>query len=225
MLPGRPPDAKADGKHNHRNDDNRDLGLTHDRPFEPGFLISGPVGAGWLARSEVEEIGMMHFAIRTTLTFACVAILATLSMGASYLSYLAISLQPGDQISVHIDGTTLSSSSSNPGDTFQIVAAEPFLAQGNVAVISGAVGQGHVVSIAPAKNGKPAAVAIQLDWITSVDGQHVPIAATKKGDPLIFGAGGPYEKNYSKDKPVTVGSDLLFMAYVTQQVSVQVNPT
>ena len=98
---------------------------------------------------------MMHFANRTTLAFACVAILATLSMGASYVSYLAISLQPGDQISVHIDGTTLSSSSSNPGDTFQIVAAEPFLAQGNVAVISGAVGQGHVVSIAPAKNGKP----------------------------------------------------------------------
>ncbi len=168
---------------------------------------------------------MMHLAIRTTLAFACVTVLAMLSMGASYVSYLAISLQPGDQISVHVEGTTLSSSSSNAGDTFQIVAAEPFLAQGNVAVISGAIGQGHVVSIAPAKNGKPAVVAIQLDWITSVDGQHVPIAATKKGDPLIFGAGGPYEKNYSKDKPVTVGPDLAFMAYVTQQVSVQVNPT
>lgn len=168
---------------------------------------------------------MKHLAIRTTLAFACVTVLATLTMGASYVSYLAISLEPGDQLSVHIDGTTLSSSSSNAGDTFQIVAAEAFLAQGNVAVISGAIGQGHVVSIAPAKNGKPAAVAVQLDWITSVDGQHVPIAATKKGDPLIFGAGGPYEKSYSKDKPVTVGSDLVFSAYVSQQVTIQINPT
>lgn len=150
--------------------------------------------------------------------------MATLLVGASHLSYLAIDLNPGDQLSVHLDDATISSASSNAGDTFKIVAAQPLLAQGNVAVISGAIGQGHVVSIAPAKNNKPAALAVQLDWITAVDGQHVPIVATKKGDPLIFGAGGPFEKSFSKAKPVTVGPDFVFSAFVNQQRSIQVNP-
>ncbi len=166
---------------------------------------------------------MKQLAIPKSLAFACVTLLATLSIGAGYVGYLAISLEPGDQLSVHVEGTTISSSSSSAGDTFQIVAAQPFVAQGNVAIISGALGQGHIVSIAPAKNGKPAAVAVQLDWITSVDGQHVPITATKKGDPLIFGAGGPYEKNYSTDKPVTVGSDLVFSGFVSQQRTIQIS--
>lgn len=145
-------------------------------------------------------------------------------LGAVAVSYLAIDVNPGDQLSVHLTkGEALSSASSSAGDTFQIEAASAMIVQGNVAVIAGAIGQGHVASIAPAKNGKPAALAVQLDWITSVDGQHVPIVATKKGDPLIFGAGGPYEKNYAKDKPVTVGPDVVFPGFVGQPRTIQIN--
>jgi hypothetical protein len=162
----------------------------------------------------------------TKMQFAVIlasAALASVVLGAVRVSYLAVNVNPGDQMSVHIEGTTLSSATSGAGDTFGIVAAQAFLAQGNVAVIGGAVGQGHVVSITPAKNNKPAALAIQLDWITAVDGQQIPLVATKKGDPLIFGAGGPYEKNFSKDKPVTVGPDFVFPAYVSEQRYIQIN--
>jgi hypothetical protein len=148
---------------------------------------------------------------------------AFVSLGAAPVSYLAMNINPGDQVSVHIDGTTLSSATSGAGDTFKIVAAQPMIVQGNVVIIGGAVGEGHVASIAPAKNGKPAAVAVQLDYITAVDGQHVPLVATKKGDPLIFGAGGPYEKSYAKDKPVTVGPDMVFTGYASEQRYIQVN--
>jgi hypothetical protein len=149
--------------------------------------------------------------------------LASLALGATRISYLAVNVNPGDQISVHIVGTTLSSATSSAGDTFGVVAAQAYLAQGNVAVIAGAVGQGHVVSITPAKDNKPAALALQVDWITAVDGQQIPLVATKDGDPLIFGAGGPYEKNFSKDKPVTVGPDFAFPAFVSQQRYIQIN--
>jgi hypothetical protein len=153
----------------------------------------------------------------------CTAALAACALGAVRIAYLSVNVNPGDQMSVHLAAdTTISSQSSSAGDTFGIVAAQPYLAQGNVAVIAGAVGQGHVVSITPAKGGKPAALAVQMDWITAVDGQHVAIVATKKGDPLIFGAGGPYEKNYPADKPVTVGPDFVFPAYVNEQRYIQI---
>lgn len=152
-----------------------------------------------------------------------VGVAAFVSLGAARVSYLAVNLNPGDQMSVHLDDVTLSSATSSAGDTFKIVAAQAMLSQGNVVIIGGAVGQGHVESITPPKNGKPAAVAVQLDYITAVDGQHVPLVATKKGDPLIFGAGGPYEKQYSKDKPVTVGPDIVFPGFVSQQRYIQVN--
>ncbi|HXW51584.1 MAG TPA: hypothetical protein VEJ41_06295 [Candidatus Acidoferrales bacterium] len=151
------------------------------------------------------------------------SVAALLLLGAVSVSYLAIDLNPGDQVSVHLDNVTLSSASSGAGDSFPIVAAQAFLAQGNVAIISGATGQGHVVSVTPPKNGKPAALAVQLDWITAVDGQHVALWATKKGDPLIFGAGGPFEANYSKDKPVTVGPDVVITGFVSQQRTIQIN--
>jgi hypothetical protein len=180
------------------------------------------LGRAWLWGSRVEPSGMKTLAgWRIAAIGASVAALSAL--GAVSVTYLAINLNPGDQLSVHIDGTTLSSATSSAGDTFKIVASEAMLSQGNVVVIGGAVGEGHVASVAPPKNGKPAAVAVQLDWITAVDGQHVPLVATKKGDPLIFGAGGPYEKNYAKDKPVTVGPDQVITGYVSQQRYIQVN--
>jgi hypothetical protein len=196
--------------------------LSHLLGFALGIVISAITFPRWLYREGVEIPRMKNPKIRVALVLASVA-LAALALGATRISYLAVNVNPGDQMSVHIDGTTLSSATSSAGDTFGIVAAQAFLAQGNVAVIGGAIGQGHVVSITPAKNDKPAALAIQLDWITAVDGQHIPIAATKKGDPLIFGAGGPYEQNFSKDKPVTVGPDFVFPGFVSEQRYIQIN--
>jgi hypothetical protein len=150
--------------------------------------------------------------------------MAACLLGAARLAYVSVNVNPGDQLSVHLAAnTTISSQTSGAGDTFGIVAAQPYLAQGNVVVIAGAEGQGHVVSITPAKGKKPAAIAVQMDWITAVDGQHVPIVATKKGDPLIIGAGGPYEKNFAAGKPVTVGPDFVFPAFVSQQRYIQVS--
>jgi hypothetical protein len=162
--------------------------------------------------------------VRRILAIAGTVVLSSLLLGAANVSYLAVYLNPGDTVSVHLTGTTLSSATSGAGDTFQVVAAGPTLTQGNVVIISGAPGQGHVVSVKPAKGGKPAALAVQIDWIIAVDGQQIPLTATKKGDPLIFGAGGPYEKSFAKDKPVTVGPDFTITAFVSQQKYIQVNP-
>lgn len=157
---------------------------------------------------------MKRLTIGRYLALFAVAALALVAMGASYGT--SVNMDAGTQVSVHLVDS-ISSTSASPGDTVKLVAAGPALVQGVVAVISGAEGQGHVVSIKPPTNKKPASIAIQTDWITAVDGQHVPIAATKKGDPLIFGSGGPYESNYSKGKPVEIGPDTIFTAYVTQQ--------
>ncbi len=140
--------------------------------------------------------------------------------GAGYANVVILSV--GTQMNVHLT-ESLSSASASPGQSVGILAAGPLVAQGNVAVVSGAIGQAHVVSIAPPKKDKPAAIALQFDWITAVDGQHVPIAATKKGDPVIIGAGGPYAKHFTAGKPVEIAPDFVLPAYVSEERTVTIN--
>jgi hypothetical protein len=169
------------------------------------------------------KAGSRRTVVRASVRGAAIGLLGGLALavgGAGYANVVILSV--GTQMNVHLTDS-LSSTSASPGQTVGIVAAGPLVAQGNVAVVSGAIGQGHVVSVTPPKKGKSAAIALQFDWITAIDGQHVPIAATKKGDPLIIGAGGPYAKQFPAGKPVEIGSDFVLPAYVSEERTVTIN--
>lgn len=163
----------------------------------------------------------MQKAIRTGapgwMTIAAVA--AFCLTAASY----AVPIQVGTAITAHAT-ETLSSSSASAGQTFQILAADPLLVQGWVVVVKGAIGQGHVVSVTRApKDGKGPSVAVQFDWITAADGQHIPLTANKGKGPLVFGAEGPLAANFPKGKEVSVGPDLVFATYASTDRVVTVN--
>jgi hypothetical protein len=138
---------------------------------------------------------------------------ALLATGAQY----TVPITAGTSISAHLV-ETLSSTSSSAGQTFQIVAAAPLVVQGRVVVFKDAHGQGHVVSATPVKDGHQANVVVQFDWMTAVDGTHLPIVAslTSKGTgTLTFGLSGPFAHNFVKGKNIEVGPDLAFPTYLS----------
>jgi len=147
---------------------------------------------------------------------ACAALAASLLLTAVPSNARAITVGAGIPVKVHIVGS-LSSATASAGQTFQIAAAEPLSVQGVIIVDQGASGQGHVVAVTPAgKKGKKASISVQLDWITAVDGQQIPLAAsTSPGTPLVFGPVGVFEHNYVKGKDVVVNSDFTFTAFVS----------
>ena len=136
----------------------------------------------------------------------------------------AIPLPAGTPVSVHLVDS-ISSSGSSQGQTFSIVVAEPAVKQGWVLVQKGATGQGHIVAVTPrGKAGHEASIAVQLDWVVAVSGQHVDLTAVKgKTTPLVFGVNGPYASSFQKGKDVTVGPDLVFPGYVSADGVVTVN--
>lgn len=157
------------------------------------------------------------------LLFAALAALTTIGVTGAGYSNISI-LDPGTQLSVHLT-SSLSSTTANAGDSIALVAGSPLVVQGNVVVVTGAVGQGHVVSVTPPKANKAAAIAIAGDWITAVDGQHVPIAASKKGGPFVFGAGGPSESSYAKGQPIEVNASTPITMFVSEQRTIQITTT
>lgn len=135
----------------------------------------------------------------------------------------AIPLPAGTPVSVHLVDS-ISSSGSSQGQTFSIIVAEPAVKQGWVLVQKGANGQGHIVAVNPVGKGHEASIAVQLDWVVSVSGQHVDLAAVKgKTTPLVFGVNGSYASNFQKGKDISVGPDLVFPGYVSADQVVTVN--
>lgn len=136
----------------------------------------------------------------------------------------AIPLAAGTPVSVHVVDT-LSSTGSSAGQTFSVVVADPVVKQGWVLAQKGANGQGHVVAVnAAGKGGKEASIAVQLDWVVAVSGEHINLTAIKgKDTPLVFGVKGPYASSFEKGKDITVGPDLVFPGYTSSDRVVTVN--
>lgn len=149
-----------------------------------------------------------------------------------------VTIIPGTPLKVHVVGS-LSSASASVGQTFGIVVAEPMTVQGLVVVSPGATGQGHVVAVTPAgKNGKGGSLSVALDWITAVDGQQLPLAATPQSTAganktgtansatvvatLVFGPVGLFAHNFVKGKDVVVKPDFVFPAYTGEGRTVNV---
>ena len=136
----------------------------------------------------------------------------------------AIPLPAGTPVSVHVVDT-LSSNGSNAGQSFSVIVADPVVMQGWVLVQKGANGEGHVVAANPVgKGGKEASIAVQLDWVVSVSGEHVKLNAAKgKDTPLVFGVKGAYASSFEKGKDITFGPDLVFPGYTSADRVVTVN--
>jgi hypothetical protein len=135
----------------------------------------------------------------------------------------AIPVPAGTPVSVHLTDS-ISSSGSSEGQSFSVVVAEPLVMQGWVLAQKGANGQGHIVAVKPAAKGHEASIAVQLDWVVSVSGEHLALNAVKgKTTPLVFGVKGAYASNFEKGKDVTVGPDLVFPGYTTTDRVITVN--
>ncbi len=109
------------------------------------------------------------------LSLVCAASAAALSLTAQTS---VIPLPAGTSIPVHLT-EPLSIANASAGQTFAL-SAGPLLMQGLVVMYEGANGQGHVVSVKPAKGNTKASMVVQFDWVQSVDGRHLFIQATKK---------------------------------------------
>lgn len=191
------------------------LGITYFRaPLERIFLVGVNGGRGFGA----EDFDMKK--MKLSRLWPAVLAIAVLTTAATYSQ----PVPAGTAINVHLTDT-ISSSSANAGQTFDVVVADPLVMQGWVIVQKGAAGQGHVVAVTPAgKSSHQASVSVQIDWVVSANGQHLPLVALKgKKTPLVIGIEGAYASNFQKGKDVSVGSDLVFPAYTSADQIVTVN--
>ncbi len=142
----------------------------------------------------------------------------------------------GTVVPVHIVGT-LSSGSAKPDDVFQIQAAEDVVIEHMVVVRQGAGGQGHVVeSDSAAGNGHSGAIGLAFDYLYSVDGGRIKLAASaqkqveedRKGASstatiigfATFGIGGLFGHNLAHGRQKKIDEKTIMSAFVSDNIHV-----
>ncbi len=174
-------------------------------------------------------------AFTTASALACCLLISAMRADAA----TAVTL-PGDTIvPVHLV-SSVSSSSTKPGQTFQIIATSPTVVHGWIVFKKGAPGQGRVVSATPAgKSGRQGTLSIRFEWLYAADGQRIPLAgilrnttgqnktgssnAANVAGTILLGPVGLFAHNFVKGKDITVGSDVKFEAYTKSTVTILAN--
>jgi hypothetical protein len=132
----------------------------------------------------------------------------------------------------------LSSGTAKADDTFAFKAAQDVVVNGYVVIAKGAPGQGTVVSSEPAGgNGHPGKMALQFDYIFSVDGYKIKLSDTpstaegeqKKGATstaaivgyATLGIGGLFAHNFVKGRDMVIDPKQKFDVYSSRTVHVR----
>jgi hypothetical protein len=147
-----------------------------------------------------------------------------------------VSVPGGSPVKVHFS-SSLSSSSAQAGQHFQITASSPLVIHGWIAVKRGAAGGGHVVSASPAgKSGKQGQLSIAFDWIYAADGTKLALTGIPRdragknktgsantanvASTIVLGPVGLFAHNFVKGKDITVDPTHVFDAHIGYTQSV-----
>jgi hypothetical protein len=156
--------------------------------------------------------------------------------GAAQSRPVRVTVPGGMVIPVRVLGS-LSSANEKPGDTFQVQAAHDVIVNGMVVVSAGAEGQGTIQLVDSAGgNGHSGTLALNFDWIYSVDGGkiHLSNGAQKQSEEdrkgasstativgvATFGIGGLFGHNLAHGKDVVIDGSKDLSAFVERNVHV-----
>jgi hypothetical protein len=163
----------------------------------------------------------------------CAALLTfALGGGARAATTVAVPVNVGIAVNV---ATNLSSATADLNQTFPIKAAVPIHLNGVLIVQQGAVGEGRVTDVTPAKKaGNPGRLSFIFLWITAVDGSHIPLSVSelddkgesKKGQANVVsltatvppGPVGVLSRKLAGDRDVVVAPDQQFYCYTAKAV-------
>ena len=115
---------------------------------------------------------------------------------------------------VHLN-MPISSQTAKIGDTFQITVMHNVASDGMLVIAKGALGQGHVSDVRPAKyslfNQKPAVLMLTYDWIVGVDGEKIQVSGVLATTPT----GGSVLGDTAASTAVLGGVDVVAPAVAT----------
>jgi hypothetical protein len=187
------------------------------RPLTPAIAIAALVGAPLIALAQ------------TSTPPAAAASAATPAPGP-------VLVVGGTPVSVSL-AEPISSGTAHEGDTVGIVTTKEVDVNGIVVVARGANGQATVTHVEHAGgNGHGGKLAINLDWIYSVDGGKIALSTVShaseendnKGEAstatiatyLLLGPVGLFAHNFVHGKEVTLGTDKVYNVFIDQDVHV-----